>query len=100
MALPGRTRGSWVSICTIARNRRARGDRSVQKGVAAFCAAGERSIDEEGSSRRRRDRRRTVACSAAIAEVGKLCGKAGAVRVLIDDLRSIDGAKGSNGGGF
>src|SRR5690348_14273164 len=96
MALPGGTGSSRVSVNTIAGYDRACGDGSVQKGVAALGSAGQGRIDQAGRSRCRQVRRHTVGGRAAVTELAKICGEAGAVGRLIDDLRSIYGTQGSD----
>src|SRR5467141_3737805 len=96
MALPGGSGSGRVSVDTIAHYDRACGDGSVQKGVAALGSAGQGRIDQAGGSRGRRVRRHAVGGSTAVTELAKICGEAGAVSGLIDDLRSIDGTQGAD----
>src|SRR6266851_3836769 len=100
MALPGGARSSRVSVNTIADYGRACGDGSVQKGVAALGSAGQGRIDQAGRSPGRHVWRDAVGGRAAVAELAKICGEAGAVGRLVDDLRGIYGAQGGNRRGF
>src|SRR6266478_2143091 len=100
MALPGGTRRSRVSVKTIAGYDRACGDGSVQKGVAALGSAGQGRIDQAGRGPGRHVWRDAVGGRTAVAELAKICGEAGAVGGLIDDLRSIYGTQGGNRRGF
>src|SRR5258707_15560102 len=96
MGRPGGSGTGRVRVETIALYDRACGDGSLQKGLAALGPAGQGRIDQAGGSRDRRVRRHAVGGSTAVTELAKICGEAGAVSGLIDELRSIDGTQGAD----